>query len=440
MLEELGRALPRFRKYEQELPTTTELEDALLATYTEVIVFCAHSIAFFRNNPNISPSRNAWLQFSNDFPKVISNIRRYSRAVDEIADMMRLTREAHAANTIEAIEGLQSSLSREMNLPCHMIPYGLNLKFFGRSPEKEALKRALQLEVSAEHLKVIAIYGTGGVGKTQLALHYANTSLKLYDVVLWIPAETQIKFTQTLAKFALKLGISKAEGMEDDYQSIQKVRDWLNVSGKTFLLIFDNVEDHDMLEQIWPASTKGSVIITCRSKSLAFKRTTEVVDLGCFTAETGLEVLYSLTGRQPLNEDDAAAATELCELLGCFPLAMVQISEFINERGYSFLEFLPVYKKSAEKIFTRSAAPMQYEHTLNTVWSMSIQKLSIESRALLDILAFFDPDIIPEWVLSNKKACIAQPRLLFLMDDFEYEIPPILKCFLADKGLVLEMP
>lgn len=178
MLEELGRALPRFRKYEQELPTTTELEDALLATYTEVIVFCAHSIAFFRNNPNISPSRNAWLQFSNDFPKVISNIRRYSRAVDEIADMMRLTREAHAANTIEAIEGLQSSLSREMNLPCHMIPYGLNLKFFGRSPEKEALKRALQLEVSAEHLKVIAIYGTGGVGKTQLALHYANTSLK----------------------------------------------------------------------------------------------------------------------------------------------------------------------------------------------------------------------------------------------------------------------
>jgi hypothetical protein len=439
MLEELGRALPRFRKYEQELPTTTELEDALLATYTEIIVFCAHSIAFFRNNPNIAPTRNAWLQFSNDFPRVISNIRRYSRAVDEVADMIRLTREAHTADTIEAIEGLKGSQAQTINLPCHMIPYGLNLRFFGRSAEKEALKRALQSEMDSEHLKVVAIYGIGGVGKTQLALHYANTSLKLYDLVLWIPAETQIKLTQALAKFAFKLGISKSEAAEDDYQSIQKVRDWLNVSEKAFLLIFDNVEDHDMLEQIWPANTKGSVIITCRSKSLAVKRTTEVIDLGCFTAETGLNVLFSLTGRQPLNDDDSAAARKLCELLGCFPLAMAQISEFISDRGYSYLELLPVYKKSAEKIFTRSAAPMQYEHTLNTVWDFSIQKLSIESRVLLDVLAFFDPDIIPEWILSNEKAGITEPKLLFLMDDFEYGLLPTLECFLAHIGLVLEM-
>ena len=420
MFEELGRALPRFRKYEQELPTTGELENALLATYTEIIVFCAHSIAFFRNNPNIAPTRTAWLRFSNDFPKVISNIRRYSRTVDEIADMIRLTRETHAAETVTAITGLKKSHSKEINLPCFMVPYGLNMKFFGRSPEKEALKKALQPELSGDHLKVIALCGTGGVGKTQLALHYANTSLKLYDVVIWIPAETQVKVTQALAEFAFKIGISDAEGTQDDYQSIQKVRDWLNVSEKTFLLIFDNVENHEILEQIWPASTKGSVIITCRSQSLALKRTREVMKLQCFAAETGLEVLYSLTGLPPSNEDDDTAARELCELLGGFPLAMVQISEFINDRGYSYREFLPVYKRSAEKIFTRSAAPMQYEYTLDTVWDMSFQKMSTESRALLDILAFFDPDIIPEWILSNKKAGTNQPRLLFLLDEFEY--------------------
>ena len=420
MFEELGRALPRFRKYEQELPTTRELEDALLATYTEIIVFCAHSIAFFRNNPNIAPGRNTWLQFSNDFPKVISNIRRYSRTVDETADMIRLTRETHISHTVVAINGLKESQPREMNLPCYMIPYGLNLKFFGRSSEHETLKRALRPEVISERLKVMAIYGTGGVGKTQLALHYAKTSLKLYDVVIWIPAETQIKVTQALAEFARKLGILNAKGTEDDYQAIQKVRDWLNVSEKTFLLIFDNVENHEILEQIWPASPKGSVIITCRSQSVALKRTTEVMRLQCFAAETGLDVLYSLTGLQPSNENDASSARELCELLGGFPLAMVQISEFINDRGYSYLEFLPVFKKSAEKIFARSAAPMQYQHNLNTVWDLSFQKLSTESRTLLDILAFFDPDVIPEWILSNKKANITEPKLLFLLDDFEY--------------------
>lgn len=419
MFEELNRALPRFRKYEQELPITRALEEALVATYTEIIIFCAHSIAFFRNNPNITHSRNAWSRFSNEFPKVIKNVRHYSRVVDETADMIRLTRETNSADTIDAINFLQDSKAKEMNIPCHMIPYGLNSKFFGRSVENHTLKELVDPEESTKGLKVVSVYGTGGVGKTQLALHYANTSMKLFDVIIWIPSDTQIKFTQTLSKFASKLGIPRAEETEDEYQSIQKVRDWLNVSGKTFLLIFDNVEDHQILEQLWPASTNGSVIITCRSHSIAMKRTTEVMHLQCFAAGAGIEVLFSLTGLQPSSEDDAAAARELCQLLGGFPLAMVQIGEFINERGYSYQELLPLYKRSAAKIFARSVVPLQYEHTLNTVWDISFQSLSAEGKTLLNLLAFFDPDAMPEWLLSNPKANITEPCLSFLLDDFE---------------------
>jgi hypothetical protein len=419
MFEELGRALPRFRKYEQELPITKALEEALVATYTEIILFCAHSISFFRNNPNIAHSRSAWSRFSNEFPKVMTNIRHYSRVVDETADMIRLSRETHSADTIDAMSFLQDSKPKEMNIPCYMIPYGLNNRFFGRPLENDTLKSLLDPDRGTKNMKVVSIYGAGGVGKTQLALHYANTSAELFDVVVWIPSETQIKFTQSLAKFASKLGIPKAEDAEDEYQSIQKVRDWLNVSGKTFLLIFDNVEDHKILEQLWPASTNGSVIITCRSHSVATKRTADLIHLQCFTAETGTQVLFSLTGLKPSSEEDAAAARELCELLDGFPLAMVQISEFINERGYSYQELLPIYKKSAAKIFARSAVPLQYEHTLNTVWDVSFQSLFTEGMILLNILAFFDPDAIPEWLLSNPRADITEPRLSFLLDDFE---------------------
>lgn len=270
MFEELGRALPRFRKYEQELPMTRTLEDALMDTYTEVIMFCAHSIAFFRNNPNIAKSRGLWADFSKDFASVISNIRRYSRQVDETADMVRLARETHTADTVEAIKSLQLSESKEMNIPCYIIPYGINLKFFGRSSERESLEKILRPKEKPDRLNVVAIYGTGGVGKTQVALDYANTSRDLYDVVLWIPAETQIKIIQAVAGFATKLGLLNTnDGTEDDYQSIVKVKDWLNTSRKTFLLVFDNVEEHQLLDQIWPASNKGSVIITCRSQSLA---------------------------------------------------------------------------------------------------------------------------------------------------------------------------
>ncbi|KAA8650150.1 uncharacterized protein ATNIH1004_002831 [Aspergillus tanneri] len=359
MFEELGRALPRFRQYEQELPMTHSLEDALLNT------------------------------------------------------------ESKTAETVEAIKDLQASQHIEMKLPCYMIPYGLNVKFFGRSVETEVLKRSLQPESDFERLKVIAVYGTGGVGKTQLALHYANTSMELYDVVIWIPAETQIKVTQALSEFAKKLGMGKAEAGEDDYPSIQRVKDWLNTSRKTFLLIFDNVEHHDLLEQIWPASNRGSIIITCRSHSVASKRTTEVMHLQCFSAQTGMDVFYSLTGRQPSSEADALAAEELFQLLGGLPLAMVQLSEFMTDGEFSYCELLNLFKKSAKRILARLGAPIQYEHTLGTVWDVSFERLSTESRTLLLILTFFDPDLIPESILSNKRAGITDPALQFLFDDLE---------------------
>ena len=420
MLEKLNRVLPRLRRCEEKLPMTTTLEDALLATYTDVIVFCALLITSFRNNPNIAKSRNAWSSLGNEFTQDIARLRHSSKLVDEEADMIRLSRETSTADTVDTTRGLHIPQEKEMNLPCYMIPYGVNVRFFGRWLETDTLKRGLHPQDNSGRLKVIGIHGTGGVGKTQLALHYANTSKDIYDVVIWIPAKTQTKITQALTRFAKQLNLrNSAEGSEDDHQSIQNVRDWLNTSGKTFLLVFDNVEDHDLLDQIWPASTNGSVIITCRSLSLAAKRATDVMHLRCFSTETGVEVLYSLTGLQPSSDSEAAAAKEMFHLLGGLPLAMVQISEFINDRGYSYEELLPAYQKSANKIFARSGAPVQYEHTLDTVWNVSFECLSTESRALLNILAFFDPDLIPESILSNKRADITDPSLQFSFDDLE---------------------
>ncbi|KAL1965389.1 hypothetical protein VTN77DRAFT_5826 [Rasamsonia byssochlamydoides] len=159
MFEELGRALPRFRKYEQELPMTNTLENALSDVYTEIIVFCAHSITFCRNNPNIARSRHAWSQFSSDFSKAIANLRSYSRVVDETADMIRFSRETHTAETIQAIKGLQALSVTDLSLPCYMIPYGLNLRFFGRESEIQTLKSGLEPQNESGNLRVMAIYG-----------------------------------------------------------------------------------------------------------------------------------------------------------------------------------------------------------------------------------------------------------------------------------------
>lgn len=234
MLESLHNALPRIQKYERELPMTEALEKALLDLYGETIVFCAHAIAFFRNNPNSARNRNAWSKFSRDSAEVIANVRKYSRRVDEAADMIMLSKELDTAETVAALKdfyGLRIPTDG-VRLPCFMIPYGLNLRFFGRAAELETLKQALHPKADSL-LRAVGIHGLGGVGKTQLAPHYANTSMDVYDVIAWIPAENQIKLVQALSSLANKLGLAGGSN-EDDYQNVAKVRDWFNTAGKPF--------------------------------------------------------------------------------------------------------------------------------------------------------------------------------------------------------------
>ena len=420
MLEELRRTLPRYKRYEQDLPMTKTLEDALTNMYTEIIVFCARAITFFRSNPNIGGSRNAWSEFNRDFLTTIENLRVHSRGVDEEVDMIRMRREKDSAETISVMQNLKDlHLSDHVKLPCHVVPFGLNPRFFGRQSETMRTKEVLDPE-GKQKLRVLAIHGLGGVGKSQLALNYANTSMKLYDAIIWIPSETQIKMTAALSTFAKKLGLPVNSDTEDGIQSSQKVRDWLNTSEKSFLLVFDNVDNAEMLLQVWPASETGSIIITTRSPSVASKRAREVMHLQSFSTEDGLEVLYSLTSLQPADNQESAAAKEICQLLGGLPLAFAQISDFVRDRGYSYQEFLAVYRKSAAKVLKRGDAPLEYDHTLSTVWELSLEKLPEDAKILQKLLVFFDPDRIQERLLINEKADITDNRFEFLTDEFEY--------------------
>ncbi|KAJ3544311.1 hypothetical protein NM208_g3129 [Fusarium decemcellulare] len=334
--------------------------------------------------------------------------------------MTRLSKDVRNSETLAALQDMQGlRISDGAKLPCFMITYGLNLRFFGRDAELKALREILDPTPERKTLRAAGIYGLGGVGKSQLALHYANTSMDKYGVIAWIPSETQIKLVQALSSLAGKLGLVE-DGSEDDHRDIQRVRDWLNTSKKPFLLIFDNAENIDILDQIWPASDKGSIIVTTRSPTQASKRASDTLALQSFSTETGKQVLEFLTSLKPVDKEDEAAAQEICQLLGGLPLALVQISGFIQDRGYSYTEFLRIYKKSEEKIFAKSEKPVEYNDTVFTTWNISLQKLSEEATRLQNLLVFFDPDLIPERLITNIKAEIDDPDLEFLFDDFDF--------------------
>ena len=139
--------------------------------------------------------------------------------------------------------------------------------------------------------------------------------------------------------------------------------------------MFDNVDNVDHIElllQIWPGSIRGSITMTTRSSSVAAKRATDLLHLQSFGAQTGPEKICSLTGMVPTNDDERGASEEICHLLGGLPLAIAQISEFILNRGYSYEEFLTIFRHSSAKIHARGETPVENNHTLSNVWDISL--------------------------------------------------------------------
>lgn len=81
-------------------------------------------------------------------------------------------------------------------------------------------------------LRSFALYGMGGVGKTQIALKYANTSRDKFDSIFWISSDNAITIGQSFREIAKSLGLIQP-GMESDDNAVTlEVKSWLSSTSK----------------------------------------------------------------------------------------------------------------------------------------------------------------------------------------------------------------
>ena len=85
--------------------------------------------------------------------------------------------------------------------------------FTGRADELDRLDAILTQDRPAAVTQVgrAAVQGMGGVGKTALAVEYANRFRNLYDGVWWCPAETRAGLMTSLAALATELDAASPE-------------------------------------------------------------------------------------------------------------------------------------------------------------------------------------------------------------------------------------
>lgn len=140
--------------------------------------------------------------------------------------------------------------------------------FTGRSAELERMETILLSKIDNQDRKILVLGGVQGIGKTQLAIRYAQKYGSYYSSVFWLHAASEISLKGSLRILARRiLPVDRANGLEDDRLWLY-VSNWLSeLDNRRWLIIFDNYDDPDLynIENFYPSASQGSIIITSRS-------------------------------------------------------------------------------------------------------------------------------------------------------------------------------
>jgi tetratricopeptide (TPR) repeat protein len=283
--------------------------------------------------------------------------------------------------------------------------------FVGRTGALKELRDALTTD---QGVAVVgrALVGVGGVGKTRLAVEYAWSRAADYSALLFASAHDPAALDSNLAVLAsaevLDLPLSEAT---EDLAKIEAVLRWLEAN-PTWLLILDNVDDENAVAAVGQLMARlkgGHVIITSRSAKFPASIPTFPVSIPTLALHILEEVaateflLRRTSGKRERAADDNSKARAIAQELGGLPLALEQAGAHISAQRIGFQRYLKLLGDSHDrmlKLIDRTSIDYSVETAFAGALATSVDRLSPESRRLLERLAMLAPDPIPASLLD----------------------------------------
>jgi nucleoside phosphorylase len=210
----------------------------------------------------------------------------------------------------KAADALQkTSPSQNFNVAFSLQGVPVVNKFVARDSEIAQIEKGLLLDTKHERRRIFALYGLGGIGKTQLALEFARKHQKKYSAVFWVSGKTQLSLKLGLAAIANQLpqeGVAQClpripQGDDKLDVVVREILDWFNLVGNdNWLLIFDNVdwpgEEYGEIKSFIPGADHGSIIITTR-QLLLHRFANRSINVTKVNLDQGLRILASNLGK-----------------------------------------------------------------------------------------------------------------------------------------------
>jgi tetratricopeptide (TPR) repeat protein len=257
-------------------------------------------------------------------------------------------------------------------------------------------------ERKAHRVRTHAITGMGGLGKTTLAAAVAEANRHELDIVWWVRAEQDAMLIADLSELAPLVGlIPTGKGMPDDADG---VRQWLEQTNRSWLLVFDNAQTEESLERWRPKRGAGTVVITSRNRH--FDRIGSVVELPVLGRAEAEDFL-----RRRVQDRNADAAVEpeaktVADRLDGLPLALEQAASWVARAPTRrFSRYLQLLNDVSKEPFPHETRPLGYTATAASTWRISIEAAVAEApvaEKLMNVLGFFAPEALPvKWLVDE---------------------------------------
>ncbi|KAF5657124.1 pfs domain-containing protein [Fusarium heterosporum] len=412
LFEDVVRSLPRFHGYIQVL-RTPRLHAALRGVYSTFLDLCIMTLDCLSTDKCYMVMRVQWSSFALQFKDTAALLAKLNEDFEKEAHFAHIQKEDQRHNQLM---GALLPLVRSGRLQSN-VSISRNTRFMGRDDTlaliHSTLESAFAVDQKSRSFRSCLLHAVGGMGKTETALEYTYRFSQYYGYIIWLRSQTKASIYESFIDAVIKLGI-----VTDSKLSPTRIKDealrWFQTTGKRspkpsnmaltssaeerWLLVYDNAEDHAVLQEYWPVGCLGGAAIIT-SQDPAFNHVvSRSVQLQPLTATEGSKLIQNYLRR---GDSEQQSAEQLSTTLGGMPLAIVHFTGYIS-RSQCPIEHITAnldHRLKSSKIFKMkgniTSAARKYEHTLSTVWDLAFRRLSDDARLLLEYIAFLDPDDIP---------------------------------------------
>jgi DNA-binding SARP family transcriptional activator len=186
-------------------------------------------------------------------------------------------------------------------------------------------------------VRIAVVAGTGGLGKTSLAVHAAHRVRGSFpDGQLYVDllgaTPNAVPPGDVLARFLRDLGVDGRDIPVDEAERAARYRSTL--AGRRMLVVLDNARDAAQVRPLLPGTASSAVLVTTRSR-MPDLASTRLVDLNVLDDDDALKLFVKVVGEERAAAEPEPTA-ELLEACAGLPLAIrICAARLVTRSGWT---------------------------------------------------------------------------------------------------------